>query len=193
MRLFRSSNILNDNDSDIIARYKKNNDKDLIGILFDRHSHLVYGICYQYLKNEDSCKDAVLTIFEKLFHDLDKYEVTNFSSWIHSVARNYCFAVLKKEHAMVELSEVDKAIEDDCEDENSILVENNLPHLNKALNSIKGKQKICVELFYLQNMSYIEITKKTGFSINEVKSNIQNGKRNLRIYLEKHTVNEKQD
>ena len=158
-----------------------------------RHSHLVYGICYHYLKDEDKCKDAVLALFEKLFDDLYKYEVTNFSSWMHSVARNYCFALLKKEKSKISLEEINDLKEEKEDPEIRVSVEKNLKNLNGALQTINEEQKKCIALFYLKNKSYSEISIVTGFSLNQIKSYIQNGKRNLKIYFEKIGMNEKQD
>ena len=50
---------------------------------------------------------------------------------------------------------------------------------------LNPEQKQTVELFYLQEKSYKEIVDQTGFSMNDVKSYIQNGKRNLKIMLSK--------
>ncbi|MFI5218282.1 MAG: RNA polymerase sigma factor [Bacteroidia bacterium] len=191
MRLFRTNKKSQLTDTEIIALYKSTGDKKLVGILFDRHSHLVYGICYKYLRNEEKCKDAVLTIFEKLFADLLKYEVSNFSSWIHSVSRNYCFAFLNKENGRRGIEEIPELIEENENDnEVKLFTEKNLLHLNGALNSINTEQKKCIEMFYLENNSYNEISTATGFTINQVKSYIQNGKRNLKIYLEKNIEHE---
>lgn len=130
-----------ESDAEIVARYKATSDKNMVGLLFDRHAHLVYGICYGYLKDQEACKDAVLGAIE----DDDDYKI----------------------------------------------IEEHLMHLNVALNTIHPKQKECVELFYLSKKSYNEIASSTGYSMNEVKSYIQNGKRNLRIYLENVSRNEK--
>ena len=191
MRLFRTNKKSELTDSGIIELYKSGGDKKLVGILFERHSHLVYGICYKYLKNEDKCKDAVLTIFEKLFDDLHKYNVANFSSWIHSVARNYCFAQLNKENGKVCIDDLpEMKDENDTEQEHSLFIEKNLLNLNGALNSINNEQKKCIELFYLANQSYNEISIATGFTVNQVKSFLQSGKRNLKLYLEKNIDHE---
>ena len=59
--------------------------------------------------------------------------------------------------------------------------------LNKmmnAINELNAEQKECVSLFYLQKKSYAEIAAITGFSMMQVKSHIQNGKRNLRLMFE---------
>lgn len=60
-----------------------------------------------------------------------------------------------------------------------------LTYLEKALDELNAEQKTCVTLFYLQKRSYQEIAEQTGFSLLQVKSHIQNGKRNLKILVEK--------
>ncbi|HAN39360.1 MAG TPA: hypothetical protein DCQ29_10705, partial [Chitinophagaceae bacterium] len=63
--------------------------------------------------------------------------------------------------------------------------ETDLQLLAQALNTLNEAQKICITLFYLQKQSYQQITDSTGFSLLQVKSYIQNGKRNLKIWIEK--------
>ena len=60
--------------------------------------------------------------------------------------------------------------------------------LEKAIEELSEEQKKCIELFYLKQKSYQEIIDITGYSVNEVKSFIQNGKRNLKIKLEKNSA-----
>ncbi len=127
----------------------------------------------------------MLILVEKLFDDLYKYDIVNFSSWMHSVARNYCFAFLKKENKKIRLEESPDLKEEEEDPEIRLLMEKNLNNLNGALQSISEDQKKCIELFYLKNKSYAEIAGYTGFSLNQVKSFIQNGKRNLKNHLEK--------
>ncbi|MBK8847568.1 MAG: sigma-70 family RNA polymerase sigma factor [Bacteroidetes bacterium] len=182
---FRNKKHISDySDTELIGRYKECDDNQCIGILYERYAHLVYSICYKYLQNEDECKDGVLAIFEKLFTDLKKYEINNFGSWLHSVTRNYCLAVQKKESLKVPLNEqttshTELAIQDDA-----AILDQYMPHLHEALHTIKKPQQECVRLFYLEKKSYVEISNFTGYSLKEVKSHIQNGKRNLKIYLE---------
>ncbi|MEO8146403.1 MAG: sigma-70 family RNA polymerase sigma factor [Bacteroidia bacterium] len=187
MWLFKTRKQYPENDAEIISAYKSTGDKQLIGILFERYAHLVYGVCYKYVKDKEVCRDATLFIFEKLFTDLKKYEVTNFSSWLHSVARNYCFAYMKTAGRDVSLDEITLNNLTDSNDyaEEDDLIKKHLSKLNDALAAINDEQQTCVRMFYLDDKSYIEIAEQTGYSLNQVKSFIQNGKRNLRIYLTK--------
>jgi RNA polymerase sigma-70 factor (ECF subfamily) len=61
-----------------------------------------------------------------------------------------------------------------------------LTQMETGLAHLPPEQQTCLDLFYLQEKSYKEIVQITGYELNKVKSYIQNGKRNLRIYLEKH-------
>src|SRR5881628_1014800 len=99
MRFFKSHRITNRTDAELISEYKATGNNEAVEILFDRYAHLVYALCMKYLKNEEESRDAVITIFEKLLQSLKKYEIKNFTTWIHSVARNYCFAQLQHNKA----------------------------------------------------------------------------------------------
>jgi RNA polymerase sigma factor (sigma-70 family) len=66
-----------------------------------------------------------------------------------------------------------------------LLMEEQSSHLKAALNELSHEQKNCIQMFYLEKLSYHDIETRTGFSFSQVKSHIQNGKRNLRIILEK--------
>jgi RNA polymerase sigma-70 factor (ECF subfamily) len=55
--------------------------------------------------------------------------------------------------------------------------------LEEALKQLGAEQRHCIELFYLGQKSYQQIMTETGLSFKQVKSFIQNGKRNLKIAL----------
>ncbi len=179
-------------DLELLAEYKSTNNKVLVGILYKRYSHLVLGLSLKYLKNQDEAKDAVMQIFEKLFTDLLKHQIEFFKSWLYTYSKNFCLQIIRTRQ-----SKLKKEIELENNADLFMETENGL-HLNKteekekqfvaleqAIDELNDEQKKCVELFYLKEKSYVEIAEMTGFSLNEVKSYIQNGKRNLKIKLEK--------
>src|SRR5471030_773713 len=105
MRFFKSNRITDRTDADLILDYKQTGNNQAVEILFDRYAHLVYALCMKYLKDEEESRDAVINIFEKLLVSLKKYEIKNFTTWIHSVARNYCFSLLQQSKTMMNHSE----------------------------------------------------------------------------------------
>ncbi len=176
-------------DEKLVIHYRKTTDKDVIGTLFKRHTRFVFLVCMKYMKDEERAKDAAMQIFESLFAKLRKHEVRNFKPWLHTVTKNHCLILLrnKKEFTLFDEHRINK-IPDPVESEHILYPhedkERQLQHLEDAILSLSKEQRVCIELFYLKKQCYQEVSKKTGFTYKQVKSYIQNGKRNLRIYLE---------
>jgi RNA polymerase sigma-70 factor (ECF subfamily) len=144
------------------------------------------GMCLNYFKDRDTSKDMVLQIFEKLFDELLKRDVENFKAWLTFVVRNFCISELRKLQTLhARESEYEKDLEAALEEEEDrhLEAEKDIERLESALKELNPFQKKCIELFYYKNMSYSQIVELTGYSINEVKSYIQNGKRNLKLIL----------
>ncbi|WP_207431544.1 RNA polymerase sigma factor [Sabulibacter ruber] len=178
-------------DLELIQQYRETGDVALVGELFERYTEMVYLVCLKYLKDEDESKDATMHVFELLITALHKHEITNFKSWLHVLAKNYCLMHLrsKKSRGTDSLENhslplVEKAAFLDTSEEND--QETELQLLSKALTTLGPEQRTCVELFYLQKKSYKEVAELTGFEIGQVKSYIQNGKRNLKNYMNKN-------
>ncbi len=186
MRLFKAKNIQNYTDNELISTYKKSDDNSLVGELYKRYSHLVYGVCLKYLKNEAEAQDAVLQIFENLLEDLKKHDIANFKSWLHSVARNHCLMFLRKQQTLQKRANEYEAVYEPEEsfatpfavhdkEEKEIM----LTKLEEAITLLKDEQRVCIELFFLKEKCYNEVAEITGYDLKKVKSYIQNGKRNL--------------
>ncbi len=174
-------------DHQLVLEYKKSHDRKVFGVLFDRYSHLVFGVCMKYLKNPEESKDATLSIFEKIMEDLKRFDVQKFSYWIHTVARNYCLMQLRSRKAMVYIDDEEgpgeKVLVDVNQETGSEVSEQMLSLLEEAIRSLCEEQRTCIDLFYLKKYCYQDVSKISGFTMNEVKSHIQNGKRNLKIYI----------
>ncbi len=177
-------------DEDIARQYYITGNKNLVGDLFEKHVKTVFGVCLFYFKDTAQAKDMVMQIFEKLLTELKKTEVKNFKAWLSFVVRNYCISELRKtknkyfvneNYLDFEINTATLLEEEKIESVNDDLL---LQFMNECLPLLKENQKRCVELFYLQNQSYQQICDVTHFSLNEVKSYIQNGKRNLKLLIE---------
>ncbi len=183
-------------DENLVINYQNTKNNLVVGELFKRHSLMCYTVCIKYLKNDDAAHDATMNIFEKLFNDLQKHQINNFKSWLHTVCKNHCLILLRKPNVLISI--------DESEEENSHLFmqlsnvlnhddnkhekEEKLQVLEQSIFELKDKQRECIELFFLKQKSYQEISKQTGYTENEVKSYIQNGKRNLKILLEQKGI-----
>ena len=175
-------------DSELLAHYKTEGDVQVLGELFSRYTSLIYGVCLKYLKDRDDSKDAVMQVFEKLVQSLKEHEIENFKSWLYVTSRNHCLMQIRSKKGKMTEDISDNLMESDLvlhlEEETEL--EGNLTKLEKCIQQLVNEQKHCVQLFFLEQKCYKDITGLTGFDLNQVKSFIQNGKRNLKICMEKN-------
>lgn len=170
-------------DEELIALYKANERSLFIGILYERYGHLVMGACMKYLKNPTEAEDMTMQIFENLHTKLLKHEINFFKSWLYMVTKNECFMFLRKKGNSIAYNEVTESASEDYSEE-LILKEQKLSILEEVIPLLKDDQRLCIELFYLKELSYQQISDQLKMSLMQVKSAIQNGKRNLKIRLE---------
>ncbi|MES2132093.1 MAG: sigma-70 family RNA polymerase sigma factor [Bacteroidota bacterium] len=196
MWLFKKKEYLS--DEELLVDYRTSGNKDLFADLFKKHVSTVYGTCLFYLQDKDEAQDATMQLFEKLMPDLKTRNINNFKAWLSFVVRNHCISLIRKNKtssknikSYYEFEYEDTTYEAE-EKIGSVSDDVLLQEMKNSLPKLKEKQKQCVELFYLQNKSYQDIAQETGFSLNEIKSHIQNGKRNLKLLIEEQTrVNSK--
>jgi RNA polymerase sigma factor (sigma-70 family) len=179
----------NISDSELLENFYLDHNNQWLGILLQRYTLLLFGVCMKYLKNEEEAKDSVQQIFLKALTELNKYKVDYFKSWIYMVAKNYCLMKLRDRQGK-ETSDITENLavftEHEHEEKLRHLERNKqLDLMNHALKELGEEQKHCIISFYLEKKSYQEIADGTGFSMLQVKSYIQNGKRNLKNILDK--------
>jgi RNA polymerase sigma factor (sigma-70 family) len=175
-------------DVEVIAQYRESGDLALIGALYNRYLTLVYGVCLKYLKDREESRDAAMQIFEKLITSIKEHEITTFKSWLYVTSRNHCLMALRArkgknfERISSDFMENELLLHLEEEPEN----EPNLSKLEKCIEDLVSEQKDCVTLFYMHQKCYKEIVQITGFDDHKVKSYIQNGKRNLKLCMERN-------
>jgi RNA polymerase sigma factor (sigma-70 family) len=175
-------------DQELIRLYKESGEAEVVGHLFSRYTSLTYGVCLKYLTDREDAKDAVMNIFEKLVVSLLDHEVTHFKSWLYVTARNHCLMHLRaqKGRKTEELSPflMETGSHEHLEDATEL--EGNLVKLERCLAKLAEEQQRCVRLFFLHQKCYQEISVETRYDLKQVKSYIQNGKRNLKICMERN-------
>lgn len=173
-------------DKELLERFRQHHNSEWLGILLQRYTLLLFGVCMKYLKNEEEAKDCVQQIFLKVIQEIPKYEIDYFKSWLYMVARNQCLTILRdrKGKVPVELPVISDSTreEEDVDITDKVLADG---LLDEALSELNKEQHECITLFYMQKKSYMDISVQTGYSLRQVKSYIQNGKRNLRLYIQK--------
>ncbi len=174
-------------EESLLKRYQKTDDLALLAELFENHSSMVYYVCLRYLQDSEVSKDAVMQIFEELVVKVKKQEIKNFGSWLYVLSRNHCLMQLRSGKKMQYVPFEDFVESPDFQhQDDSGDKERKLTALELCLEKLPERQKQTISLFFLQEKCYKDIVDNTGFSLNDVKSYIQNGKRNLKICMDKN-------
>ncbi|HEX4877693.1 MAG TPA: sigma-70 family RNA polymerase sigma factor [Chitinophagaceae bacterium] len=181
-------------DQELLDRFYADKNNEWLGLLLQRYTLLLLGVCMKYLKNEEEAKDAVQQVFLKVIQELHKYKVAYFKSWLYMVAKNHCLMRLREKQGKItaELNEkLTAQPHEETDTQNLLNNDRTLDLMEAALKELNPEQRQCVTLFYLEKKSYQDVSEETGFSLLQVKSYIQNGKRNLKILIEKKLTDNK--
>lgn len=179
-------------DEELLEQYRETGESEFFGQLYNRYIPLVYGLCLKYLQNEDQSQDAVMEIFENLLPRIRGYEIKVFKTWLYSVVRNHCFHILKEnkreiivdfDSNVMESDQILTLLSEDVEKEQE-------DALNYCMAKLSEPQRISIDKFFYEEMSYADIVTLTGYDLKSVKSYIQNGKRNLKLCIESRLKNE---
>lgn len=178
-------------DAELLEKYYADSNNEWLGILLQRYTLLLFGVSMKYLKNEEEAKDAVQHVFTKVVQEVKRYKVSYFKSWLYMIAKNHCLMKLRdKGKYNAELNEQrTAAMADESNRTEAIEKEEQLNLLEKAMPLLNKEQRDCINLFYLEKLSYSQISEQTGYSQMQVKSHIQNGKRNLKLLMQRMQQN----
>ena len=177
----------NESDEDLLVLYTQTNQSDYFGELYSRYIPLVYGLCLKHFQQAEKAEDVTMELFEILLTKVSDYEIKNFKTWIYSVAKNHCLQLLRKKENTIFVDFSAEIMESDVVlhllEENGS--EEEIAALNCCLEKLPKPQKTSITMFFMEEMSYADIADQTGYLLKTVKSHIQNGKRNLKICIEK--------
>lgn len=177
-------------DAELLGLYLQTDRSEYLGDLYNRYIPLVYGLCLKYLKDASSAEDAVMQIFEVLLDKVGRFEIKEFRTWLYTVAKNHCLQLLRKTKREIVTDFGGMVMESD---DSAHLFdreegEMRLAALQKCLEQLPAPQRESVRLFFLEEKSYAEVADETNYQLKSVKSYIQNGKRNLKICMEKEGI-----
>lgn len=174
-------------DEELLRRFYADGSSEWLGRLLERYTLLLLGVCMKYLKDETEAREAVQAIFLKVLTEASRHQITYFKSWLYMVAKNYCLMKLRGDNgrSFREITETMAVAAPEGGREEHLQLDQRYDLLEAALEELPAEQRQCIILFYLQKKSYGQISEQTGYTPMQVKSYIQNGKRNLRLIMER--------
>lgn len=173
-------------DHELVGQYRTGGSLEILGDLFSRYMEMLYGVCLKYLKEPGEAQDAVMAIFEELIPKMKQHEVQNFKSWTYTLAKNHCLMKLRQQKKMPATNLDDGFMQSEADEHLKDVLdrEAHFRQLDECMEQLAAGQRKVVDLFYLQGKCYNEISAETGLEWNNVRSSLQNGRRNLKLCME---------
>lgn len=175
-------------DEALLKQFKEQGDQEALASLFLRYSDLLYGVCFKYLGEAENARDAVMHIYQELLKKLPVHEVHHFKSWVYVLAKNYCLMQLRQSKKNITVNIENQVVQSGgfMHLDSIIEKEETFKKLERCLEHLPAEQGKTIRLFYYDNKCYNEIAASTGLEWNRVRSLIQNGRRNLKICMDKN-------
>lgn len=177
-------------DEELARKYSTSGDLVYLVEVYKRYMPLVYGVALKYLKRPEDAQDVVMQLFEELTKKVKETKIESFKAWLYTCVRNYCLMELRKRSRNLSVS-LDDTFMEFCDDFHLTVIGEDDQQgraLRECIESLPDKQRVSVNYFFLDELSYKEVEERTGFSLKMIKSFIQNGKRNLRLCLERKGI-----
>jgi RNA polymerase sigma factor (sigma-70 family) len=171
-------------DEELVSRFQATGDPRYFAELFARHRSLVYCACRRFFMGNSLAEDAVQETFLRAYQAIGRFQQGNVCGWLMRIAKNVCIDLWRRQ---LPESQAPEAASADPPQPESL---DHLTELNRALERVQEEmkrlppeQRRCLEL-KMEGYSYEETAGRTGFSVNAVKSHLQNGRRMLWMRVE---------
>lgn len=166
-------------DLALVARIRQLDDRAAFDRLVVRHQRWVHGLCARLLRSDDLAKDATQDVFTRALERLDTLRGDNFTGWLKAIAVNSCLNMIDRQKRWAPLDDAETRASAEPGPDRRLLQSERLAQARRLIARLPEKQRIVFCLKYIDGCSYEDIERLTGFSSNEVKSFLQNARRNF--------------
>ena len=170
---------LSASDLELVDRFRRFGDRQAFDRLVERHQRWVRGVCARILRSDDLAQDAVQDVFTRALGHIDSWRGDNFPGWLKAIAVNCSLTIVDREKRWAPLEQAPETHTPAPDPEQALLAASRSEKARTLIAKLPDKQRIVFVLKYVDGCSYDDIERLTGFSNKEVKSFLQNARRNF--------------
>lgn len=164
-------------DEELVYRYCSKHEHKSMHVIYERYSHLIYGICMQYVHDGAKAHQLTEELFISLLADINGGHIGILKPWMLQYVNDYC----RQQVAVALQSANDEQTH--IEKETPVNADEVEDKLDAAVASLPADERACIEMFYLKNMSYSEIAASKKLSTIQIKNLLQAGKQHIKLNL----------
>jgi RNA polymerase sigma-70 factor (ECF subfamily) len=188
------------NDQELIRLFRQTGEDHHFKQLYDRYRHLVFFSCLGLLKEAEAAKDVSSEVWVQFYSEIERQEIYSVPALLAVIVRRKSYSFIRQSAARRRLLKF--VAEEQAWDRHYQLAESPNSYFIKAeeaagtallaaaIGLLPVAQQACIRLFFYEGKSYREIAAHTGYTLKQVKSHLQNGRRRLHIILRKGGMSE---
>ncbi len=168
--------------------------------LYEETYHKNYYIALKYMKQEEAAMDVLQDAYIKVFENLEQLqEADKFPAWFSCIVATKALDALRKRRLVLfsEMEDEDGGTPEETlreerleyQPELSMDKEETSRLVKEMIDALSDEQRLCILMFYMEQMSVKEISSVLGVSENTVKSRLNYGRKNIKdkvLELEKN-------
>ncbi|QRM90111.1 sigma-70 family RNA polymerase sigma factor [Lacinutrix sp. WUR7] len=183
-------------DATLVSNYIKG-DESALGILITRHKQRIYSFIYSKVYDKDIAEDIFQDTFIKVIRTLKKgsyNEEGKFLPWVMRISHNLVIDHFRKSNRMPKFSNTGEfsifsVLSDSALDaEKTIIKEQVERDVRRVMDELPEDQKEVLVMRMYNDMSFKEISEKTGVSINTALGRMRYALINMRKIIDKHNI-----
>ena len=160
-------------DADLVTRFQ-GGDQGAFASLMKRHERRIYNLAYRMLGGPEDARDATQDVFLSCFRNLPSFRGdAAFSTWIHRIAVNACYDMVRRRKPVVSLEgvELDPVAGGDHAEGAAATAD-----VQRALMMIPPEFRMVLILHELQDWPIDDIARALEIPVGTVKSRLHRGR-----------------
>ncbi|MBO4268998.1 MAG: sigma-70 family RNA polymerase sigma factor [Bacteroidaceae bacterium] len=150
---------------------------------FRAQSDRLFRVAYYILESETDAEDAVQDLFLKLWSGRDRLDtVVNFNAYCTTLMKNLCIDRIRKETRMQTVP-AETGFAENRMTEDEVIGRETLERVLKAIDRLPRRQQEVIRMYVFEEMSYNEISEKTGMSNLTLRVLLSNARKSLRMQI----------
>ena len=183
-------------DSTLVSSYIKG-DESALEILIYRHKQKIYSFIYSKVYDRDVAEDIFQDTFIKVIRTLKRgayNEEGKFLPWVMRISHNLVIDFFRKNNRMPKFDNTDAFNifsvlgDNSLNAENSIIKEQVETDVRRLVDELPEDQREVLLMRIYEDLSFKEISDKTGVSINTALGRMRYALINLRKIIDKHHI-----
>ena len=152
-------------------------------VLVNRYKNRVFTLAQNILLNKEDAEEVAQDAFVKAFSALNNFKKQSaFGTWLYRITINTALNK-KKQRKLFTVDITSEDSDDEPAEFDSLLQHYENKDLGKfiqlAMQSLKDDERICITLFYLNELQVNEIHELTGITVANIKVILYRGRKHL--------------